>query len=302
LTCYFDVEPEVTRAVALKRKHENVQEDLDRMTELYGYIRSRPDSEVAEIVRQIRQTADPFVVLNRIRDGDILLRRSQSKPTSDSIMRQLDAEALQHSRIKVRARPWTSVAGDGIVSHLITTAMQHSITFYIDEEALTTDMSVQDPENAQYCSPLLVNALCALGTASSFLSPVDKYLADMSCEQFGSVYVERIDEGASEVKLHDRFYNEARRLLDDEYGKLSLPTMQALFLLYLSSTSMGRDRAGLIFRMHGADMYKRMKAATQLLPRDPRYSQSVHRRVCSRNAWGLACMEGLVALYTASFW
>jgi plasmid stability protein len=133
------------------------------MTELYEHVRSQPDAEATEIFRQIRLTPDPFTVLQNIRNGKLSLQRTVPKLQSVVFMRQLDAEALQQSRIRVRARPWTSVVGDGIVSHLLTRALQHHQLVFIDEEALTTDMLAQH-ERTPYCSALLVNVLCLLGT------------------------------------------------------------------------------------------------------------------------------------------
>lgn len=144
-----------------------MQDDLDRMTELYDYIRSRSEGEVWDLVSQIRQTADPFKFLKLVRDRNGDLPTGLPEPNVKAMMRQLDASALEESRIKVRASPWTSIAGDGIVSHLISRALEPSVTTFIDEEALTTDMSVQNPGTTPYCSALLVNVLCAFGTVSS---------------------------------------------------------------------------------------------------------------------------------------
>ncbi|SMR50161.1 unnamed protein product [Zymoseptoria tritici ST99CH_3D1] len=279
LSCYYDVEPETSRAVALKRKHESVQDDLDRMTELYDYIRSRSEGEVWDLVSQIRQTADPFKFLKLVRDRNGDLPTGLPEPNVKAMMRQLDASALEESRIKVRASPWTSIAGDGIVSHLISRALEPSVTTFIDEEALTTDMSVQNPGTTPYCSALLVNVLCAFGT-------------------FGSTYVDRIDSSTKlndEGKLRVQFFNKARDLLDEERGKASLPTVQALFLLYLYWNFLGMDRAGLVYRLQGVDMFKKLRLGSQTLPCERGYNEALNRRACSRNAWGLFCAESYIS-------
>lgn len=143
---------------------------MDDLLELYEYLRSRPDPEVLEIIRRIRATEDPFAVVRLVRDGDILLQRRLSSPPMEPILRRFDADALQQSHVKVPARPWTSIAGDGIVSHLISMYFNREQQFsmpFIHKQAFLRDMTAGDPETAVFCSPMLVNAICAMGAVSS---------------------------------------------------------------------------------------------------------------------------------------
>lgn len=154
----------------MKRKYDAAQDELECLRELYGHLRMRPDPEVAHILQRIRTAPDAFEVLRFIQHGDLLLQLAPDPERVDSRMRLVDADALQNSRIKVHAVPWTAVAGDGIVSHLLTQLFhreQPLIFPFLDEDAILADMASGDVANAKFCSPLLVNAMCAFGAVRS---------------------------------------------------------------------------------------------------------------------------------------
>ena len=95
----------------------------------------------------------------------MLLPNVSSQPGEHHrLLEKLDSEALGKSPIKVPARPWTNVAGDGVVSELISAWFRWDDIFcypYVDRECFLDDMRKGDPSHARYCSPFLVNALCA---------------------------------------------------------------------------------------------------------------------------------------------
>lgn len=91
---------------------------------------------------------------------------------------RIDTDALQASRSKVPARPWTNVAGDGIVSHLISTFLDLEQPYFfpmIDPRAFIVDMKAANIATANYCSPMLVNAMCAVGAVSQFCVVVKQF-------------------------------------------------------------------------------------------------------------------------------
>lgn len=152
--------------MALKRKYDVAQDELDCLRELYGYLRTRPEADALQILRQIRNAPDAFEALRFIQQGSLLLQLGTNPERLDTKMRLVDADALLNSRIKVHAAPWTSVAGDGIVSHLLTQLFHREQPFilpFLDEECILADMASGDIVNAKFCSPLLVNAMCAFG-------------------------------------------------------------------------------------------------------------------------------------------
>jgi hypothetical protein len=94
------------------------------------------------------------------------------------------------------------------------------------------------------------------------------------------------------TSISDRLFDEAKKLLDLESGRPSLPTVQALALLFLGSAYLGRDRAGQMYRYAAFEMLKRLqldKKFARLNPDDPLESQD--QRLISKALWGLFCFE-----------
>ena len=127
-----------------------------------------------EIYRRVRVANDPMDVIELLRGGDLLLQhrvaeQSGEGETPTAGLENLEMSALEQSSIKVRARPWTRVAGDGLVSELISSFFAYDNGFYlsfVDQESFLDDMLLGDVDNAEFCSPLLVNAICALRCVS----------------------------------------------------------------------------------------------------------------------------------------
>jgi hypothetical protein len=146
--------------------------ELGDLQELCEYFRSRPYVEVVEVLRRLRTDTDPSEVLRLIRDGDLLLQASaigRRGLDTESAMQKIDDNALRQSSIKVPARPWTDVADNGLVSELVSTFFeieQPFIATYIDRRYFLEDMRSSTPEKAKFCSPLLVNTICAYGAVS----------------------------------------------------------------------------------------------------------------------------------------
>jgi len=169
------VGPGDTRVLVQKRKYEKMERDLDDLQELYKYLRTRPEWEVAEIVSRIRANHDPLAVLRFIKDGDMLVEASMAgrRGAETSQLQQLDADALRRSSLRVAARPWTVIAGDGVVSELISiffTIEQPSFGTYVDKTYFLRDMRSGTAIGAKLCSPFLVNAICAYASVRECLT------------------------------------------------------------------------------------------------------------------------------------
>ncbi|KAK0725019.1 hypothetical protein B0H67DRAFT_119718 [Lasiosphaeris hirsuta] len=136
---------------------------------------------------------------------------------------EIDSEALAVSAVKVPARPWTEVAGDGIVSSLVSSFFKYDDAFvyaFFDRDLLVRGMRSGARE---YCSSCLVDALCAV---RSFTSDRLKLISK-----------------ATNTDLGARFLSEAKKHLDVEIGKASLATAQGIFLLFLVSCCDGTNWA-----------------------------------------------------------
>lgn len=151
---------------ALKRKYHVLEENTGQYQELYGYIRHRPYEEAKAIFHRIRMSQSPFDVLRSINEADILLPYPVSTVPGevDPRLKKVNQKALDTAPIKVHARPWTTVADDGIVSELVSGFFEIDHLYYfpaIDRDAFLEEMAKADIQEAKYCSPLLANSICA---------------------------------------------------------------------------------------------------------------------------------------------
>lgn len=95
--------------------------------------------------------------------------------------------------------------------------------------------------------------------------------------------------------IRERFLNEARQLLDTDYGRRSLTTVQALLVLYTCYTGQGRDRGGLQYRHAAYEMLKRLQVKLEASFRNPGMADEAGRAkyqtAVSRALWGIYCFE-----------
>lgn len=145
------------------------RENLE-LRQLFHDLAQRPESEAYNLFQRLRLVDDPIALVQSIRQAELLLPASGPGGRSEAAtLQQLDFDALGTSLLKIPARPWTIVAGDGIVSELISSwfkwdnALLHP---FIDRESFIRDIRGGDPESANYCTPFLVNAICAIRSVS----------------------------------------------------------------------------------------------------------------------------------------
>jgi hypothetical protein len=82
---------------------------------------------------------------------------------------RIDNEAYSWSPMKLRSRPWTAVADDGIVSALISSFFAwdgYYMLPFVDQTCFIRDMTTGDIKRAKFCSPFLVNAICTIQVSS----------------------------------------------------------------------------------------------------------------------------------------
>jgi hypothetical protein len=127
----------------------------------------------------------------------------------------------------VPAQPWTKLTtDDALVSHLVTVFLNYPNVYwrYVEEDLFLHGM--QRGIANEYCSPFLVNAVCALACMSSehsaaFLRPDDL------------------------VSRGEHFHNEALRLWLLEGGKASVTNIQALVISSMGAGFRGKDKLGI---------------------------------------------------------
>jgi hypothetical protein len=95
--------------------------------------------------------------------------------------------------------------------------------------------------------------------------------------------------------MRERFLNETKQLLDTDYGRRSLPTVQALLIVYTCYTAQGRDRGGVQYRHAAYEMLKRLQAKLEAKFRNPdaadETSRNRYQKAISRALWGIYCFE-----------
>ena len=156
-----------------KRQNESLLEELRRYQHLFELLRSRQIESAEAILRKIRSSRDPLAVLDFVKQADLTVYGLLTETPLillDPRLRRFDNEVLQQSQIRVHARPWTTVVGDGMVSELLSCFFQWNHPFFfafIDEDCFLEDMaSVSDAQEDLYCTPLLVNAICSMACVS----------------------------------------------------------------------------------------------------------------------------------------
>lgn len=290
-----------TVLLSLKKRHGALEGEHGKYKELLTLLRDKPDSEAYEILRRIRNADEPLLVLDEIRHAELLLAEPSS-PVADRLsmddrLLRLDQEARDHSFIAVPARPWTVVVDDGLVSELITEYFTWDHAYLlpsVDRDVFVDEMRSRDPLTARWCSPLLVNAICA---QKSVRYPLYiPYIYPLYCRGLTTVQIvverARLYGAMTQQDLTERFLDEAKSLLDREQGRASIPTAQALMIMFLTIMCLGKDRAGRIYRHYALEMILRLKIEakyTALLEEgrdDPR-----ERGLLAKALWGLFVFE-----------
>lgn len=133
-----------------------------------------------EILRRIRETHDPLAVLRFVKDGDLLLQANLLSALDTSDDGLPDATAHQRSDRDVRdpssrarraASAWTVVTDKDTVAELIGIFFERDQSFlmpFIDRGVFLADMQAHTdrPQAGQFCSMLLVNAICAISSVT----------------------------------------------------------------------------------------------------------------------------------------
>jgi hypothetical protein len=133
---------------------------------------------------------------------------------------------------------WTTVTKDeNFIVHLLTMYFTWHYPYFttLSKKLFFKDFNmgrqaVSNSRKVEYCTPLLVNAMLALGC------------------HFTALPEARADEDDS-ATAGDHFFKEAKRLimLNDEYEKPKLATVQALALMSVREAGCGRESKGWVY-------------------------------------------------------
>ncbi|KAF2997298.1 hypothetical protein E8E13_001035 [Curvularia kusanoi] len=221
----------------------------EHVLELIQQIRNDPKADVAALTGSWRnsnvslaQPPSPFDVQSLESDLSVLLGKpavtltGQSRHFGHTANLGLVAEdedygggpAREHtSDIPRRGTTWTSVTDDlAFVNRLLTLYFTWSHPFYIifSRESFYKDFH---EGRSKYCSPLLVNAICAYAC----------HFSDEPAARTNPI---------NSRTAGDHFFAEAKRLLHEDESP-SLTTVQALCIMAMREPSTGRDSSGFAY-------------------------------------------------------
>lgn len=149
----------------MQKKYDILLVENQQYRELFDAINKKPECEAQEIFNRLRSSDQPLAVLESMKQAEALLPKPSTNTwDSDPRLAFFDQKAFESSVIQVPAKPWTIVAGDGIVSELITDffTWDNSYMFpVLDRVTFVDEMRAGDDTEVKWCSPLLVNAICA---------------------------------------------------------------------------------------------------------------------------------------------
>ncbi|OAA51725.1 Zn(2)-C6 fungal-type DNA-binding domain protein [Metarhizium rileyi] len=292
VTCNNDIkEDDPANAVALRHRNMSLKKENEQLRELFRLLHTLPAEDGQEVLSKLKTADDPIQVLRSVQQAKLLINNPNPNSSSygallDSRLERLDLLALRESAIRVDAKPWTAVAGDGIVSELVSSFFNWDDALYLpflDREVFLEEMRAANPGTAKYCTPFLVNAMCA-----------DRCYTCRRTKAFS---------GISKRNLADEFFNEAKKLLHLENGRVSIPTVQGLTLLFSIACYRGTDKLGGLYRLAAYDMFKQLNvnAMYAKIRDDPLAARG--RRILSRLAWGLFLFESIVGyMYLQQSW
>lgn len=222
--CTYITDSGETRFSALRRRYSLREGELGKLNKLIQHIRIGSPEEVDRIITHIRSCDDSIEAYSSyFSSGDSLSRTTETETETWTtpglrIDSQLDpvseAWPALGNPVQVDALPWTDVAPDHVVSHLISQyfILERPILLpTIHFQSFIDEMNKGDAASGIYCSDLLVNAICA---QQCFLS-----------QEYTQGSVASRDMGR-------KFLAECYRLLQLRTGRLNLPTAQALTLIY----------------------------------------------------------------------
>ncbi|KAK1853531.1 C6 transcription factor [Colletotrichum chrysophilum] len=280
--CHYEANQGETVSLALKRKANVLENENAQYRDLLRMVCSKTEDEAQEIFRRIRVSGDPLKVLESIRQAEILLPSpAANERVSDSRLAKLNDKAMENSLIRVPAKPWTAIADDGLVSELITDffSWENASAFpAVDRDLFVADMRAGNVKKAKYCSPILVNAICAL--RSPFVE---------RAEQFGAI---------TGQDLARRFRDEVMQLVEKSQGRATLPTIIALVLIDWSASIAGDEPTAKMYRYMAWERYKRFRPErrfSQLKEDDPQ--EASERLAISKAVWAIFFMESRISYF-----
>ncbi|EFQ34274.1 uncharacterized protein GLRG_09418 [Colletotrichum graminicola M1.001] len=283
--CHYEANQGETVSLALKRKASVLETENAQYRDLFRMVCTKSEDEAKEIFRRIRASGDPIRVLESIRQAEILLPvPATNDRTRDMRLTKLDERALQSSLIRVPAKPWTTVADDGLVSELVTDFFNwENVSCFpaIEQTLFIDDMRAGSIKEAKWCSPILVNAICAV--RAPFLE---------SAKQFSTI---------TGRDLCKTFRDEVMQLVEKSHGRATIPTILALVLVDWSASIAGDESSAKMYRFMAWERYKRFKPDRRFAMLNKDDPVDAREMLCiSKAVWAIFLMESRISYFYSS--
>ncbi|RAL03710.1 Zn(II)2Cys6 transcription factor [Aspergillus ibericus CBS 121593] len=204
LSCTFDLDEDMRRKSAHKRKIGKLEAERNDLLQLVQTLQDSSDAKAMQLLDLIRTKA-PLSELKLYMDHNISPPERETTPP---------------------LAVYNQTSTDDLVSHLISLWMTWSHPYYswIDRELFLRDAQAGKP-NSQFCSPFLVNCILA---EACFHSDLPEVYADQNDPESKGVH----------------FYEEARRLYETIEDRRDLPSIQGCGVLFVCMAAMGKDHIG----------------------------------------------------------
>jgi hypothetical protein len=163
----------------MRRKNDALQAEIDRLRELLTHHRGTTESKPLEDDQRLLEPANLEDVAMIPEDGGVSPQPHATDVGDETLafaLENLDVAARSVSTFQVHARSWTKLADDGLVSELLSSFFASDACFYlsfVDQQYFLDDMEAGDVGIEKLCSPLLVNAICALRCVSEHRRRLD---------------------------------------------------------------------------------------------------------------------------------
>ncbi|KAI9038212.1 uncharacterized protein KD926_011151 [Aspergillus affinis] len=274
--CVVDEDSDERRKILIKRRLSSLEKDRELLIQLMEALREEDRLHISVTMNLIRSDATIDDLRSFMTDQDEREVSKEHSPCAEKSETDvqtapfLTPSARQYlmniQRLtdipvhRVPAHPWTSVTNDNdFVSHLISLyfLLEHQALNWIDQDLFLEAMKSGKLES-EFCSPLLVNSILSV---ACWISNWPEAMAT---------------EGDPTSKgLH--FYNEARDLLSQQEGRVSLTSVQGLAALYTSSCMMGKDRLGWKYLVEIGDSTRQILARRSHLIAKAEHRQEMRR-------------------------